>query len=185
PLMLAAWASARPPPATSLNTGEDKVRAEGGKFEKLTIAAVAACLKAVATDVIKNNVAITAATSAKCVKQFRKINDTRVPPADVDFEAKLRGKVDSKCVPGFTPSQTPMIDDVTDHGPGSTPQHIKTANMDTWCKHFGGDGSIDSVTEWEDCIVKSHNCEAAAAIYAQYPRALEWITALQSGGNMP
>src|SRR5262249_13827302 len=140
---LAASVSALPPPATSLNTCQDKVRSEGGKYEKSVIAAVSTCLKAVAIDVIKNNVAITAATSAKCVKQFRKINDTRIPPADVDFEAKLRAKVDSKCVPGFTPSQTHMIDDVTDHGLGLAPQHLKTANMDTWCKHFGGDGSID------------------------------------------
>jgi len=52
----------------------------GKKFVQNTVNAVGICLKRVAVDVIQNNVAITAAASATCVAQFRKINDTRVPP---------------------------------------------------------------------------------------------------------
>ncbi len=140
-------------------------------------------LKAVAKDVIKNSGAITAATSSTCVAQFRKINDTRTPSKSL--AQKLRDKIDSKCVPGFTSNVTHSLNDITGHVAGGVTEKIRTANIDTWCKHFGGGGSIDAVADWEDCIITSHNCDVAAAIAAQFPRAGEWLTTLQSPGNMP
>ncbi|MBI3783740.1 MAG: hypothetical protein HY270_10075 [Deltaproteobacteria bacterium] len=183
-LFVATHAFAVPPPETSLNTCQDKVRTEGKTAVKNTVTAVGNCLKKVAADVLKNNVAITAATSQACVNEFRKLNDTRVPPADKSIEEKFRENVDKKCVPLFTPSQTHTFADIMGAG-GGTLEDIKTTNIDLWCKHFGGDGSIGSVTEWEDCMVASHNCEAAAAIAAQYPRASEWVASLLGLGNMP
>jgi hypothetical protein len=169
--------AALPTPAVSLSTCQDRVRSEGRKAVKNTLTAVSNCLSKVAADVLKNNVAITAKTSKSCVAEFRKLNDTRTPPADKDIEAKFRGAVDKKCVPLFTPSQTHTFADIMG-APLGTVEDIKTTNINTWCKHFGGDGTISDVPEWETCMIGSHNCEAAAAIAAQYPRAAEWIAAL-------
>jgi hypothetical protein len=180
-LLSSGIAMAAPPlPATSLNTCQDKVRTEGKMFVQNTIAAVGTCLKAVATDVIKKNVAITAATSKTCVKQFRTINDTR--GLGKSLQEKLRKNIFNKCDPAAGANVTHSVADVTGVAP-LLPQPIDAANLDTWCKHFGGDGSIDSVAEWEDCMVGSFDCEVAAAIWAQYPRALEWLTTLTAVGT--
>ena len=181
-MFVGATAWALPTPETSLDTCQNTVKAEGKKFVQNTVAAIGTCLQAVAKDVIKSNVAISSTTSKICVAQFRKLNDTRTPPADVDLEAKLRAKIDGKCVPGG--SNTHTFSDIKGML-GGTAEDIQTSNINLWCKHFGGDGSIDSVTEWEDCIAFSHDCDAVAAILAQFPRALEWITALHMpGANM-
>ena len=184
--LLSGWtamaAPPPPPPATSLNTCQDKVRSEGKTFVQNTIVAVAGCLKAVAVDVIKKNVAISLATSKTCVSQFRKIYDTR--GLGKSLEEKLRAKVDPKCVPGANPNVTHNINDITGDPGGLALQPIDTNNIETWCKHFGGGGSIVTVTDWEDCMVGSpsmvgsFNCEAAAAIATQFPRAAEWLAAL-------
>ena len=184
-LILASSAQAAPTPQVSLNTCQAKVQAEGKKFVQDTVNAVGTCLKLVSSDVIKNGAAITAATSKACVVQFRKLNDTRVPPADKSIEAKFRDNVDKKCVPLITPSVTHTINDITAHAGGGVTEKIESVNIDLWCKKFGGDGSVDTVTEWEDCLVSSFNCEAAAAIAAQFPRSAEWIADLVSGPNMP
>jgi len=183
-LLSGGTAMAAPPPQTSLNTCQDTVRTEGKKFVQNTIAAVAGCLKAVAVDVIKKNVAISLATEETCVTQFRKIWDTRGLGKSVT--EKLRAKVYAKCLPG-NPNVTHNTNDITGDPGGSAPQPIKTRNIDTWCEHFGGDGSIDSFDEWENCMagsVGSFNCEAAAAIFTQFPRAAEWLATLTTPGNM-
>jgi hypothetical protein len=184
--LLSGWTAvaAPPPAATSLDKCQDTVRNEGKKFVENTIAAVGICLKGVAGDVIKKNVAISASTSAKCVAQFRKIYDSR--GAGKSLEEKLRAKVDAKCVPG-NPNVTHNINDITGNAGGSAGvQPINTNNIQTWCKHFGGTGSIATVADWENCmevssvasLIGSFNCEAAAAIATQYPRAAEWLAAL-------
>jgi hypothetical protein len=174
-LLAGRTATAAPPPATSLNTCQDKVRTEGKKLVQNTVAAVGTCLKLVSVDVIKNNVAVSSATATECVKQFRKIYDSRTGTANKSLKQAFRNAVDKKCVPGITVNVTHSLGDVTGKAAGLTEQ-IETMELDTWCKHFGGDGSIDTVAEWEDCIIASHECEAAAAIAAQYPRAPEWLT---------
>jgi len=167
-----------PPPETSLNTCQATVQNEGKKFVQNTVTAVGTCLKRVAADLIKNTGPVSAATGKACVAQFRKLNDTRTPPADKDITRKFRDAVTKKCEPLFTPSVTHTINDITAHAGGGVTEKIKTVNADLWCKHFGGDGSIDSVSEWEDCLVASFNCEAAAAIASQFPRAGEWLNSI-------
>lgn len=181
-LLSSGIAMAAPPlPATSLNTCQDKVRTEGKTFVQNTIAAVAACLQATSVDVIKKNVAVSLATSKTCVTQFRKINDTR--GLGKSLGEKLIANIFKKCDPAAGPNVTHTLNDITGKAPGLVPQQIETMNLDTWCEHFGGDGSIDTVAEWEDCMVGSFNCEAAAAIAAQFPRALEWLTTLTTPGT--
>ena len=167
--------AAPPPPETSLNTCQDKLRIEGKKFVNNTVTAVSNCLKKVAIDLIKNNSAITATTSKVRVTEFRKLNDTRV--VDKSIEEKFKQNVDKKCDSG-SPNVTHTINDITAHLGGGGAEKINSVNSDTWCKHFGGDGSIDTVAEWEDCQVASFNCQVAAAIASQYPRSAEWLTAL-------
>lgn len=182
-LLFAAAALAVPTPETSLNTCQEKVRTEGKKFVQNTVNAAGICLKAVAVDLIKNNGAISATTSKTCVSQFRKFNDTRAN--DQSIEEKFKQNVDKKCEPGFSPSVTHTLNDMTAHAGGGVTEKIKTVNSDTWCKHFGGDGSVDSLAEWEDCLVASFHCQTALAIASAFPRSAEWLTSLIAGPNMP
>lgn len=175
-LLVAAGAWAVPAPEVSLNTCQEKVRTEGKKFVQSTVNAASTCLKHVAVDLIKNSGVISTATSKTCVTQFRKLKDTRVN--DQSIEEKFKRNVDKKCEPGFSASVTHALNDITAHAGGGVTEKIKSVNIDTWCKNFGGDGSIDSVPEWQDCLVASLNCQAAMAIGVEFPRAVEWLTTL-------
>lgn len=42
------------------------------------------------------------------------------------------------------------------------------------------DGSIDSFTEWRDCLRSATECQAYQSIATQYPRALEYLEALST-----
>jgi hypothetical protein len=60
---------------------------------------------------------------------------------------------------------------------------LKVSNLDAYCAHFGGDGSIDTAAEWRACVRNALSCSAYASIAAEFPRALEWLN--QVGAAMP
>ena len=108
--------------------------------------------------------------------------DTRATPKDL--ETKLRAKIKKACDPAEA-ATTHVTDDITGKGAPTVSEPIDTLVNDTYCKHFGGDGSIDTYTEWEDCVVASHKCQADQAIAVQYPRAPEWLGELKTGMGTP
>jgi len=163
-------------PATTLNTCQKIARNEAQKLARKEMLAIGTCLQKISTEVLKNNAAIDTAAARICVTQFRKINDTRVVPKS--FKQVMTTKILNKCQPGL-PGVLHTIDDVTGHNSPPLPEQIKTEQLDQWCVNFGGDGSIDTVSEWIDCLIKSHECEARQAIAEQYPRVSEWLTLVQ------
>ena len=170
-----AWAtvaSASPPPAqVSLNNCQNATKTATAKFIKDKVAALGTCLQQVSTEIVKNshNAASAAAT---CVAQFRKINDSR--GAGKSLKEKLLASIVKKCDPS-QPGVTHTLADILGSGAG-VPEPLRVENINAWCVHFGGDGSIGSVQEWVDCIAASAECSVEAAISTQYPRALEWLT---------
>jgi hypothetical protein len=167
----ASIAAAAVSPQVSLYKCQKAVRVEAAKFVKKRALAVGACLQKVSSDVIKSNAAVTSTTAKLCVTQFRKIFDSRSLGASLE-ERKVKNIL-KVCQPGNS-GVTHTLADITGTTP-IVPQPINTNNISTWCQRFGGDGSIDTLQEWVDCIDNSHICAADTAISTQYPRALQWF----------
>ncbi len=60
-------------------------------------------------------------------------------------------------------------------GAGGLSEQLEAENLDAWCESFGGDGSLDDVNEWVDCLQAAARCEGNQQVATQYPRALEWL----------
>ncbi len=111
---------------------------------------------------------------AMCLKSFRKLenSDPNKTP-----KGRMSGNILKKCDPSSSSVDHTLADVL---GPGSAEaQPLQVARLGSWCRNFGGDGSIDSVQEWIDCLAASHYCTAASYTAARYPRVLEWFSAMR------
>ena len=160
----------------TLNKCQGAVQKEGKKYVQGEIATIAKCLQKISSELVKKNAADTSGAAATCVAAFRKLKDGRM--LGKSLKEKLTTKIKFNCDPGTNPDLTHTVADITGIMPG-VPQPISTKQVNTYCQRFGGDGSIDTVQEWIDCIVASHDCEARQAIAVQYPRAPEWLDEVQ------
>jgi hypothetical protein len=180
-VLCAGIANAQTPAQKSLTNCQDTVRKATEKFLAGEVKAMGSCLKKVAGSVLKSNGGVTTAIANTCVKQFRKINDSR--GLGKSLPEKFAAKITAKCDPTLTDHTT---DDITGKGAPGVPQPIETENIDLYCKHFGGDGSIDSFNEWMSCVQAAINCHAREAIAVEYPRAPEWLADVSTQmGSLP
>jgi len=165
------WAvSARSTPQDTLERCQQTVRKAAHRFIVARTKAVQQCLAAVARQVIGHQAEVAPAAMA-CGKALgRLVNNTDPTQAP---EAELRALVAARCDPA-APEVEHTLQDILGAGPRTT-QPIGAAHLDAWCERFGGDGSIDTLPEWVDCIVAGAECGANHAIVTQYPRALEWL----------
>lgn len=86
---------------------------------------------------------------------------------------KLAAAITEKCAPG-QPGVTHTLADIIGAGAGVV-QPLNAQDNNAWCSRYGGDGSIDSLQEWIDCITAAAECDVDSAITAQYPRVLDWL----------
>ena len=84
--------AAPPPPATSLNNCQNAVKTATATFVKNKVAAIGTCLQAVSTQIVKNNAADASGAAARCVTQFRKINDSRGLEQAAQRQARRRDR---------------------------------------------------------------------------------------------
>jgi hypothetical protein len=168
-VVLAAAAVAASPQG-SLNKCQDTVKTQGRRFVDSYVLAVGTCLQAVSTQIVENNVVSPAAAARQCITQLRKTHDTR--GAGKSLVEKLEAKIEAKCAPGG--SNTHTLGDILGSGAG-VPQPLNAQNLNAWCAAFGGDGSLDTLQEWIDCVTAAQVCTARATLAAQYPRAIEWL----------
>jgi hypothetical protein len=168
--LLAGAAAAAPPPETSLNNCQNAVKTATKAFVTNKVTAIGACLQAVSTQIVKKNAPDAGAVAGACVTQFRRLNDSR--GAGKSLPEKLTAAIGAKCTPGGTNTHT--LADIIGTGAGVA-QPLDAENLNAWCAHYGGDGSIDSLQEWIDCIDAAAECDAASAVASQYPRAIEWL----------
>jgi len=168
--MLLCAVSAHATPQTSLEKCQKTVKTEGTKFVAARVKAVEGCLAKIAKSVIKDNGPAGDAASS-CVSSFRKLNNTADPTKTL--EAKMTAKIVAKCDPA-TPGIEHTLQDILGTGAG-VPQPINAENINTWCARFGGDGAINTLQEWIDCVVAANECAGDEAISTHFPRALQWF----------
>jgi hypothetical protein len=178
-LLLTNRCLAVPKAPVSLNTCQNAVKVATATFVKNKVTAIGTCLQAVSTEVIKKDAATASGAAANCVRQFRAIHDTR--GAGKSLTEKLTAAIVKKCEPGRL-NVTHTLGDILGSGAG-VPQPIDAQDINAWCAQFGGDGSIDTLQEWIDCLVASQECAVQAAISTQYPRALAWLDEVKQAMN--
>src|SRR5579862_288834 len=161
---------AAPTEPVSLNNCQNTVKAATAAFVSGKIAAISTCLQAVSTQLLKDNQSDASGAASTCVTQFRKISDSR--NLGKSLPEKLVAMIDTKCTPGG--NNTLTLGDILGVGATLT-QPLDANGLSAWCSHYGGDGSVDSLQQWTDCLAAAAECSVDATIAAQYPRVLSWL----------
>src|SRR5574337_1618372 len=181
PIFIAnATSAAPPPPATSLNNCQHEVNAATKQFITKKVTAIGTCLQAVSTQIVKDGATASRAATT-CVTQFRKLYDSRGLGAQLSD--KLGASIVKKCAPGQA-NVAHTLGDILGAGAGVA-QPLDATNLNAWCSHFGGDGSIDTVQEWIDCITAAAECAVDTSIGSEYPRAIEWLNLVRTPMQAP
>jgi len=150
-------------PESSLHHCQQTVQKAAAKFTSVKLKAVGTCLDSISRTIIQDNAPDASAAALTCVDKLSK-----VAPA----EQKMIAKITTACDPAAGAAHT--LADIRGIGAGVS-EPIATRNIDVYCATFGGDGALDTMAEWLDCIRAASNCGADAATAAQVPRALEWF----------
>ena len=158
------WAKSDKSPESSLNSCQDAVRKEAQKFMHKKMDAIGRCLQDVSKEIVKKNEPDASGAAESCVKRFSKIDD---------LEAKLIEKISKKCDP-LQDKVTHSLEDILGAGAGVM-EPLEATNLNDYCASFGGDGTIDSLSEWSSCVAAASECAVDSAIAVQFPRALEWM----------
>lgn len=145
------------------------------KHQANVVKVLSKCFQRISKDQIKDNKPTVAAAAKGCAAQLRKIVNTQ-RPTNTLYE-KAKGKIDKACQPARNPHTTDQVLSLT---PSGVPQGIKAKNLDSFCISFGGDGAIQSVSEWIDCQLAAVECGARQQVGTQFPRMLEWLPALRA-----
>lgn len=175
-LLAAGTASAEKSAATkSLAKCQQAVGKETQKLEATFERALGGCLQLVSDQVVAlGGDGPAAAAAPKCAKLFRGLDDSR--KLGKSAVEKLRSKVLGACDPA---GHAHTLADVLGTG-ALVPEPLDVADLGLWCADLGGDGAIDDVGEWADCLVAANGCHGAQAVAARYPRALEWLAAVRT-----
>jgi hypothetical protein len=161
-LLTAVARSAVASPESSLHKCQQTVQKTAAKFAATKLKAVGACLTSISRDIIQQNLPTAAAAAVNCAVKLAK-----VPPA----EQKMMDKITTACDPA---DAAHTLADIRGVGAGVS-EPIANRTIDVYCATIGGDGSLDTMGEWLDCIKAASNCGADTVIAAQVPRALEWF----------
>jgi hypothetical protein len=135
---------------------------------------VGRCLDAAADESLRRERPAVDAAARTCVNALAEIGRSK---GDLGIEPRLGARLAQWCVPG-RPDVTHTAADVLGTSP-SVGQPIDARELGPLCAVFGGDGAIDTVEEWLDCVVASHWSSAATAIATEYPRSLHWLAELR------
>jgi hypothetical protein len=169
-----------PSERASLNNCQNAVRTAAASFVKGKVSAIGTCLQAVSKQLIQNDGGDASGAALTCVKQLRKLNDSR--GLGKSLPEKLTAAIQKGCDPALNPKLTHTLADVLGPGAGVS-QPIDADNIASWCANFGGNGSIASIQDWLSCILNAQECGADMQISTQYPRALEWLAAVRPAMN--
>ncbi|MBM4265865.1 MAG: DUF1566 domain-containing protein [Deltaproteobacteria bacterium] len=162
------------PPAQSLARCQRTVAEEGTQFVTRVQQVVGRCLDAVSEETLRKERSAVDGAARACVNALDEILGNR---GGLGAQARLESRIERWCVPG-RPDVTHTAADVL--GPDAIlAQSIEARALGSRCAAFGGDGSIDSVEEWLDCVVEAHWSTSATAIVTEFPRALEWLSGLR------
>lgn len=173
---VAAWGASPVPEATSLHSCQMAVQRNAATYITKKGNALKGCLNAISKLVIAGQELDASAAAATCVRQLRLISDSR--GLGKSLAEKLTAGIAGACDPAVNPSLTHTAADVL--GPGaSLAEPLNVGGIGVWCETFEGNGAIVSVPEWIDCVTNAAECAVDTAISTQYPRALQWLTAVR------
>lgn len=162
--------------AISLDKCQKTAAKEAAKYVDGKTKAVTNCLQRISKELIKENSATPADVAKSCASQFRKLANTEAPAKTL--AAKMQAKILAACDPGVNPALAHTVADVL--GPGATaPDPLFVANLGPWCTNFGGDGTIDSVTDWIACKRNASNCQADQALSTEYAQMTAWLALIR------
>jgi len=163
-----------PARADSLNKCQQAVAKESARYVRAVADAAGGCLNKMSAAVIKGKDVSAAAnqTAKSCVAALRKLqnSDDTTRQLSTRFDARLERMCDPATNPRLQHAETDT------YTIGATT--LSAANLNDYCRSFGGNGAIDSFGQWRDCVRTAADCEARQAIAARWPRALEHLAAL-------
>jgi hypothetical protein len=162
-------------PGAKLSTCQKTVDAESAKYVRSVSGTIGKCLGAMSGSVIRKGASTSAAAAAAvagCTAGLRKLVNTAEPASQLS--SRLAASIDFRCDPTVNP-ELPYPESATWTVGAST---LGAANLGAYCEALGGDGTIDSFTEWRECLLRTAVDEANEAVAMRYPRALEYFEAL-------
>lgn len=163
-----------PARADSLNKCQRAVAKESARYVRAVADAAGRCLNKMSAAVIKGKDVSAAAnqTAKSCVAALRKLqnSDDTTRQLSTRFDARLERMCDPATNPRLQHAETDT------YTIGATT--LGAANLNDYCRSFGGNGTIDSFARWRDCVRTAADGEALQAIAARWPRALEHLAAL-------
>jgi hypothetical protein len=153
------------------------VAGETARYVRASADTVGKCLERMSAEMLGKDATPPAAAhraSNACVTALRKLVNTAEPAKQL--RSKLDVRVAAKCDPSVNPKLDHQAADTWTIGDRT----LSAANLGAYCAQHGGDGSIGSFAEWQDCVRAAADAVARAAIATRWPRALESFAALQA-----
>lgn len=172
--LLAAAPAFALPPAQSLARCQRMVAEEGQQFVTRVQQLVGRCLDAATEESLRRERPAIDAAARTCVNALAEI---RSSGGELGVEPRFAARLARWCQPG-QPDVGHSAADVLGTSP-SVAQPLDARLVGPLCAGFGGDGAIDTVQEWLDCVVAAHWSAAAIAIATEVPRAAGWLAELR------
>lgn len=175
-LFLSASGATAAGPESSLDKCQTKVAGATTKYVTDVTKAVSPCLDAISNAVIAKGMSPSAAASATakaCVSKLRLLRNTSKPEAQLD--RRLRAKIVSSCDPAVNPRLLHAQSSIWTVGTTT----LSAANLADYCRAAGGSGSLSSLDDWTSCLVAVADCQTRQAVALRWPRALEYLAALE------
>lgn len=159
----------------SLAKCEKAIGKEVTKYSGALQKTVAKCLDKVARAVLDADAPIAGAAKS-CAAALRKIDNSE--NATKTLSARFQAKVAKHCDPDAAGSkaehtQAEVLDPDDVDG-------LQSGLLDAYCGGFGGDGTLDTVSEWIACADEAAICTALQQVAVEYPRAPEWLGGIAS-----
>ena len=140
------------------------------KYSGAVQKAVSKCMDKIAKEVIAANDPIADAAKS-CASALRKIENSE--DATKTLSAKFRAKVGKACDPNSPRTKATHTDaEVLDPNEAGG---LGANLLDDYCSEFGGDGALDTTTEWIACADKAAVCHALQQVAVEYPRGPGWL----------
>lgn len=174
---IALFASLAAPVAAQPEKTLDKCQKTAGKETAKYVGsrqkAYAKCLDKVSALRIGAAAADAAEAAKTCASSLRKIGNSESP--DKTLAAKFRAKVAKACDPAVNTGLAHSANDVLGGVGLVAGDQIDAASLGAACAAFGGDGSVDDIDEWLDCVTAAAECQADRQVGAAYPNVLAWL----------
>ncbi len=139
---------------------------------------VASCLMKIAGEVVKEDQAVVDVSGAtsSCLSKFHKIGRADSKSIAAKTASKVTGACDAEAA-GFGGDHS--SEDVLGTGTPNVDQPLDVAgNLGNYCGFFATGAS--TVAEWIDCLQSAAECEANQQISLEFPRAIEWLTLMDT-----